>query len=230
VKGSIGFGFPLVATPLLALVVDVKTAFAITIVPNIVMDTIQVARRGRVLATIGRLAVVTGFSVVGAALGTRLLVVLSERIAMTVLGAFALVFVASSFARTVPRLPARWERPLAPVVGLAAGLLTGLTNVTGTPLLIYFQALGMDKQEFVRSIALVFIAAKLTQLAATGWYGVLTGRLLLASVGLTAVGLVGFAAGLRFQDRLVERTFRRLVLGFLALIGGWLVLRGFSSW
>jgi len=84
----------------------------------------------------------------------------------------------------------------------------------------------MGKQEFVRSISLVFITVKVAQLGATGWYGLLTWRLLLASMGLTAVALVAFAAGLRFQDRLPERTFRRVVLGFLALIAAWLIVRG----
>ncbi len=209
---------------------DVKTAFALAIVPNIVMDALQIARRPGALAAIRRLAVVVGFSAVGTVLGTRLLAALSEGIASAVLGAFILVFIALAGTGAVPRMPARWEKPLAPVVGLAAGVLTGITNAASTPLVIYFTALGMDKQEFVRSISLVFITVKVAQLGATGWYGLLTWRLLLASIGLTAVALVAFAAGLRFQDRLPERTFRRVVLGFLALIGAWLVVRGFSPW
>ena len=197
-----------------------------TIVPNIVMDGIQVVRRGGALATARRLAVLLGFTVVGTVLGTRLLVILPERVALSVLGAFLLVFVGLSLVGTVPRMPARWEVPLAPVAGLAAGVLTGLTNAASTPLIVYFQALGMDKHEFVRSIALVFITVKVAQLAATGWYGLLTPHLLLASAGLTAVALLAFGAGLRFQDWLPEAWFRRVVLGFLAVIGAWLVVRG----
>lgn len=199
---------------------------AVTILPNIVMDGVQVVRRGGVLATARRLAVLLGFTVAGTVLGTWLLAVLPERVAMTVLGGFLLVFVGLSLAGAVPQMPARWERPLAPVAGLAAGVLTGLTNAASTPLIIYFHALGMDKHEFVRSIALVFITVKLAQLAATGWYGLLTPHLLLVSVGLTAVGLAAFGVGLRVQDWLPEATFRRIVIGFLALVGAWLVVRG----
>lgn len=36
VKGAIGFGFPALGTPLLSLVVDVKTAVVVLILPNIV--------------------------------------------------------------------------------------------------------------------------------------------------------------------------------------------------
>ena len=46
VKGAIGFGFPTLGTPLLTLLVDVKTAFLVLIVPNIVMDALQFVRAG----------------------------------------------------------------------------------------------------------------------------------------------------------------------------------------
>ena len=38
VKGAIGFGYPLIATPLLALATDVRTAVAVLLIPNILMD------------------------------------------------------------------------------------------------------------------------------------------------------------------------------------------------
>jgi uncharacterized membrane protein YfcA len=52
--------------------------------------------------------------------------------------------------------------------------------------------------------------------------------LLWASLALTAVGLAGFAVGLRVQDRLEQRSFNRAVLGFLAALGAWLLIR--SLW
>lgn len=219
-------GFPLVATPLIALALDVKTAVAITILPNAAMDAVQVVRRGGVLATARRLAPMLVLCVPGTVFGTYLLVLLSAETASLVLGFFVLGFVALSVAGRMPRIPTRWEGPLGALAGLVAGLLNGVTNAAGPPLAMYFQGVGMEKQEFVRSIALVFVTVKVAQLGATGWYGLLTGSLLLVSLGLTAVGLIAFAAGLRLQDWLRERTFQRLVLGFLAVIGAWLVVRG----
>ena len=45
VKGAIAFGFPTIATPLFALVVDVRTAVAVLILPNLAMDVVQSLRR-----------------------------------------------------------------------------------------------------------------------------------------------------------------------------------------
>jgi uncharacterized membrane protein YfcA len=57
------------------------------------------------------------------------------------------------------------------------------------------------------------------------YYGLLTPSLLVPSFLLTLVAVVGFAFGLMVQDRLEQRTFNRLVLGFLAVLGIWLVAR-----
>jgi uncharacterized membrane protein YfcA len=225
VKGAIGFGFPTLGTPLLALVVDVKTAVAVLVIPNLVMDGLQLRRQGPLGATPRRLAPLLVFTMLGTIVGTKLLVALSGRTATLILGVFVLCFVLLDLARFSPRVPAGWERLLAPPVGLAAGVMGGITNAPGTALALYFVALGMDKREFVRSIAFTFLVVKGVQLASLGWYGLLGWTLVLGSLGLTAAALAGFGLGVRVQDRLDQRAFNRGVLVFLATLGVWLVVR-----
>ena len=204
---------------------DVKTAVALLVVPNLVMDGFQAKRRGALLPTVRRMAPLVLAGAVGTLIGTRLLVVLSPRAATAVLGGFLLLFVVLSVARIAPRVPARHEPWMSPLVGLAAGVVGGVTNVPGTPLVIYFYALGMDKQEFVRSVAVTFVAYKLVQLGALAWYGLLGWRVLGLSVAVSAVAMAGFTGGLRVQDRLDQATFNTGVLGFLAALGLWLLVR-----
>jgi uncharacterized membrane protein YfcA len=225
VKGAIGFGFPTLATPLLALLTDVKMAVVALIIPNIVMDSLQFIRQGPSLAVARRLIVLLVFGAVGTVLGTHLLVALPPRVATVILGGVLVLFVALNLARVAPRVPAGWESHLAPIVGLATGVVGGVTNVPGTPLVMWFFALGMDKPDFVRSVALSFVVYKLVQLGAVAYYGLLTAAVVWVSVALTAVALAGFALGLAVQDRLDQTTFNRAVLTFLAALGLWLVLR-----
>jgi hypothetical protein len=226
VKGAIAFGFPTVATPLLALVVDVKTAVAVLILPNLVMDALQSARRGSLLGTARRLATLLGAGAVGTVLGTRVLVGLPPRTMTLILGAFLIGFAALNASRVSLRVPAGWEGWLSPAVGLLAGVVGGVTNVPSPPLVIYFYALGLPKHDFVRSVALSFMVLKLVQLGAVAHFGLLTWGLLGTSLALTPVALAGFALGLKVQDRLDQRAFNRVVLGFLVVLGGWLVARG----
>jgi len=125
-------------------------------------------------------------------------------------------------------LPAHWERWLSAPAGFIAGVIGGITNAPATPLVLYFQAIGLSKHDFVSSVAFTFFFYKLVQLGAVSWYGLLPWSLLWPSLVLTAVGLAGFAVGLRVQDRLDQRGFNRAVLAFLALLGAWLLIR--SLW
>ena len=227
-KGVIAFGFPIIATPLLALVVDVKTAVALSILPNIVMDALQAGRRGSLLATARRLTVLLAFGFLGTVVGTHSLLLMSSRLALAILGVVALGFVGLNVSGVAFHVPARTSRWLSPPVGFAAGFLGGVTNVPGTLLVLYFRALGMDKQEFVRSVALCFMSFKVVQLVSVASYGLLTWSLLGTSVGLTIVGLGAFWLGLRVQDALPERIFNHVVLAFLTLLGVSLLAR--SLW
>jgi uncharacterized membrane protein YfcA len=225
VKGAIGFGFPTLGTPLLTLLIDVKTAFLVLIIPNIVMDGIQFARRGAPRETVRRMASMVVFGAIGTVIGTRLLVALSSRTVMLILGGFILTFVVLNVAQLSPRLPAGWEPWASPVAGFVAGVVGGITNVPGTPLVLYFYALGMSKHEFVSAVAFTFVLYKVVQLGAVTWYGLMTWTILGWSLLLTLAALAGFGLGLRVQDRLSPATFNRAVLVFLAVLGCWIVLR-----
>ncbi len=225
VKGAVAFGFPTLSTPVLALFMDVKSAIAVLILPNLVMDAIQALRRPGLGATLRRHALLYAFGIAGTFLGTHLLRSIADRQALLILGGFVLVFAAINATGLSPRVPPVWERALSPGVGFLAGVVGGVTNVPGTLLLIYFYALGMDKTEFVRSTSLSFVVYKATQLVAVTAAGMMTPRLAALSVGATAAALGGFWLGLRVQDRMNQRTFNRAVLGFLTVLGVFLVIR-----
>lgn len=195
------------------------------IVPNIVMDAIQASRRGDLVATVRRFALLILGGAVGTVSGTRLLAVLSVRTATLVLGATVVGFVALNATRWSPRVRPQDARWLDGIVGFVAGVIGGVTNVPGTPLVIYFYALRLAKDDFVRAVAVTFVLYKLVQLGAVTWYGLLTWRLLGLSTLLTVVAVAGFRLGLAIQDRLDQATFNRAVLVVLGVLGTWLALR-----
>jgi hypothetical protein len=90
---------------------------------------------------------------------------------------------------------------------------------------LYFYALGLDKDEFVRSVAVTFLVYKAAQLVAVTQAGLMTGELFGLSVLATGVALGAFRLGLAVQDRMAQRTFNRVVLGVLAGLGIFLTAR-----
>lgn len=195
------------------------------IIPNIVMDLLQATRQGDLRSTLRRFASLVIFGAVGTVIGTRLLAVLPAKTATLVLGVTVVAFVLLNATRWSPRVRPGWERWLDPVVGFGAGVIGGVTNVPGTPLVMYFYALGLAKYEFVRAVAVTFVLYKVVQLGAVTWYGLLSWQLFGLSLLLALVALAGFRLGLAIQDRLDQRTFNRVVLVILGLLGVGLVIR-----
>jgi uncharacterized membrane protein YfcA len=228
VKGAVGFGYPLIATPLLALATDVRTAVAVLLVPNILMDAFQMARRPGLIAALRRHASLIVAGILGTVVGTQFLAVVSTRTLFLTLGATVLTFVALSLARPAWRISATLERPLAPAVGLLAGTLGGLTNAPAVAVTPYYYALGLPKAEFVRVLSATFLTFKLTQLGAAWQVGLLDRGVWLPWGAATVVSLTAFRLGLGAQDRVAQATFNRAVLTLLTLVGLAMLGRAFG--
>ena len=228
VKGTTGFGFPLIATPMVALFLDIRTAIAILVIPNIVMDIGQIFRGGfptPILRRFSWLLVLTVFGVFG---GTRVLVILPLWVLNLSLAAMIFVFIATDLLRFEFRISPQKERALSPVLGFVTGFLNGMTNAAGPPLAIYLYGLRLPKTEFVRSISTIFLITKLSQLVAVSTWNLFTFSSLRLSLQVTLFCLLGFYVGLKTQDRVNQQTFNRGLLVLLCLIGVMLVVRSLS--
>src|SRR2546428_5956644 len=71
--GTLGFGFPIIATPLVALLVDVKTAVLVTVLPNIAVNIVSILRGGNWRASIGKYWPLALWVLLGTLAGSRLL-------------------------------------------------------------------------------------------------------------------------------------------------------------
>jgi len=225
VKGTVGMGFPLIATPMVTLLLDIRTAVTILLIPNILMDTTQVFR-GTFPREIFRRFIWLLFStLVGVFLGTQALINLPLWFLNLSLGIVILVFVAFSLLRFEQSISPRLEAWLSPPVGFVGGFLNGMTNAAGPVYAMYLYSLKLSKAEFVKSNASIFFIAKITQLIAVSRWNLFTAETIKLSLGLTLFILVGFLAGLKTQDRVNPIVFNRGILILLFLIGVMLVVR-----
>ncbi|OGQ75729.1 MAG: hypothetical protein A3G40_14455 [Deltaproteobacteria bacterium RIFCSPLOWO2_12_FULL_57_22] len=225
VKGTTGLGFPMIATPTVALLLDIRTAVTILLIPNIVMDITQALRGSFPTAVLRRFAWLILLTIIGVFLGTRLLVILPLWVLNLSLGIMVLTFVASNLLRLNFQIPPRLEGALSPVVGVIGGFLNGMTNASGPALAIYLYSLKLPKKEFIKSIATVFIVTKMSQLVAVSTWDLFTFSRLLLSLEVTVFILAGFYAGLKTQDRINQKTFNHGLLIFLFVVGVTLIIR-----
>jgi uncharacterized membrane protein YfcA len=229
VKGATGLGFPLIATPMVALLLDIRTAIAVLILPNLFMDSAQVIRDGIPYDVIRRFSSLILPTIVGVFLGTMVLVKTPLWVLNLCLGVMVLIFVASNLAKFDFNISPRAEKILSPIFGFVSGFLNGMTNAAGPTLAIYLYSLKLEKRAFVKSIATIFMITKLTQLVAISTWNLFNWETITLSVQVLLFTLAGFYAGIKAQDRVNQRNFNRGLLILLSVIGVVLLLRALTQ-
>ncbi|WP_127090609.1 sulfite exporter TauE/SafE family protein [Aquabacter cavernae] len=221
VKGATGMGLPTLGMGLLSLLMAPADAAALLIVPAILTNVIQFAtgpRRGAVLRRFWLLGV---FTILGTLAGAWTLGGLDSHFAPALLGATLLVYGLFGLAKLQFHTPARLERWLSPVMGLASGILTGTTGVTVMPVAPYLQSLDLDREDLVQALGLDFTLSTFA-LAVTlsmDFTALSDARVALASAGALVPAFIGMELGKRLRLAVSQATFRAGFFAALALLG-----------
>ncbi len=227
VKGVIGLGLPLVAVPVLATAVDPAVAVALMAVPVMSANAWQAWQERAHIGLAWRLWPLVAAMVPATVFATSLLAALDRALAAAVLGAVVLLFCASRVAPAPPRLPRAWEPWLAPAVGAVAGVIGGVSNFFGPPLVMYLTALRLERDAFVAGIAALFLLSGLPLYAGLAAQGVLDREVALLSASATVPVFAGVGLGRLVRRRVSQRTFERILIAFLVVVGVNLLRRGF---
>ena len=163
VKGFAGrIGFPLISVPMLALLVDPKTAVIVVSIPTI-FSNLAVLVQGEVpWAPLARALPFMVPLVAAAALGASLLPHLDPRWLAAIIGVISVVFSLLSLVRVSLTLTPRQEAHPSPVMGLCCGVLGGAT-IYGPLVALYFQALRYEKWPLVYVLSVVFLRGTLAE-------------------------------------------------------------------
>ena len=214
--GAIGFGFPLISTPFVALVTDVRTAVLTTLVPNLILNAISIVRGAHAGATLRRYWPVAAYVLLGAIVGTRVLAVADARTLKLLLSAMIVAYlVLSSQARVDWTQLARFPR-LAPLVfGSLGGFFSGAVNVAVPPLLIYFSALQLPSLVMTQALNLSFFVGRSAQAVSLFSSGQLRSALVVLSLPLSLISVLALVGGFRLRPRIDAATFTRVVRGTL---------------
>jgi uncharacterized membrane protein YfcA len=218
--GVTGFGYSLVATPLL-LILGFDLPFVVTANLALACVTrIPVAVRFRSDAKPGRAAGLIGGSVPGLWLGAVVLTTVDDSTIKLCAGLVVMV-AAVLLWRAVTKPPPR-EVPGAPVAaGFAGGFLGAATSLNGVaPVLL----LARDKAEprsVLADLALYFVASNAIGLVVLLAEGALDSDAMFPAFLVWLPGsLAGNWAGTVVGPRLPETGFRRLTLAIVFLAGG----------
>lgn len=226
VHGTLGLGFPIVATPLLSLFVDVRSAVLITLLPTAAVNIVSIVRGGRWRQSLGRFWPLAVYSVVGSMAGTAFLIRIDPAPMKLALAGLILLYLA---ADRLGKLRMSWvaacpHRSML-LFGLLAGLCAGATNVMVPILIIFTLELGLAATAMVQVFNMCFLAGKLAQITVFGASGYLTTSVVGVSTPLAAVAVVALVAGMALRERIPTTTYRTLVKWVLFILAVVLVVQ-----
>lgn len=217
VKGAIGMGLPVFVLTLLVLVMPLKAAMAIFLIPGVAANLWQATSGPYLPGLARRLWPYLLASVLGIIAGVALTAdAPTDRLVM-MLGGLLIAY--SVFSLAGPRLPSpgRHERWLSPLAGGAGGIMFGMVGVYTVPGLLYLETLRLPRDRMVQGMGLTFVTISSTLLVSMAGFDLMTGEMAI----LSALGLVpafaGIHAGRRIRHRISEVFYRRLF--FISLIG-----------
>ena len=226
VKGVIGLGLPLTSVSILGSIVDLRTAIAFIAIPVVATNLYQAFEGGRVLEMLRKYWLINLCSVAGTFIGAQILFLVDPRILTTLLGVVVMIYVVINVTRFRIRISDQAAPWAAPPLGILSGLLTGTTGSVGIPIALYLQARDVDKESFLRAIALTFLISASMLVVAL----VQKGAINQVNAMISAVSLVpafaGMMIGQNLREYLSEDRFRLFVYVFLMLAAANLIRLG----
>lgn len=231
IQGALGFGFPFVATPLIAMVSDMRTAIIAVLLPTVACVLVALFASGPLRGTLARFWMMPLYAIAGAIVGTSVFV-LAPNFPYALLLALITLFYLNLDRLGLGASPMvrQHERRFGLLAGLTAGLFEGTANVAGPPLIIYYLALGLAPAAMVQAMNICFIVGKTTQFTVMAAYGGVTAGQWLATIPLVVIAVSASLVGIRLRNRIDAPTYRLWVKRALLVIAlGLLAQYAYSS-
>ncbi|MGQ9668287.1 MAG: sulfite exporter TauE/SafE family protein [Anaerolineae bacterium] len=223
--GLTGFGFALVATPILVMLLSPRVAVPAVLLMSMANGLFLLIaswrdiqpRRILPLALAGILATPAGAYFLARGPAATLKWFIGAVIIL-----FALAFLLG-FQR-----PVREEGPASIPIGLLSGFLGGSTGMSGPPVILFFTNQGVEQRAFRANLVTYFMVLNLITLPLYAFHGLVTREVgMYALAALPALAL-GTWAGVRLTGRVNPRLFRRITLLLVLMAGISSILSGFG--
>jgi len=224
--GLVGIGLPLVLVPALSILFgDVRTAVVVASIPSLFSAIYIAWRGGFAREDLQVFWPVFPLSIVGVFIGNEVLVSINPASLMLFIGGMLLLFVGLTLLPIRVGLTPTAGRRLAPIVGLAVGMVHGAVGISGPLLAIFYHGFHLPKRRFVGMMVINFVVMGVMQVLAQAGSKLYTVDILVLSIGLVLPTIIGIQIGTHVQNLVQERTFNYVLLAVLFLTGLSLIIQ-----
>ncbi len=226
VQGITGFGFMLVAAPLMTIFIDPQTVVPAMVIQTLAANVLILFRAYHHLRIryMWRMALA---GMAGVPIGTLVLLMLDASLLRLLIG--TVVTIAAVVMMLGVRKPLQHELAASVPVGFVSGMLGASTGLGGPPVIFFYTNQGLNTQEFRANIVAYFVMMNIVALSSFIIAGLLPGETVLFSAQLLPATLAGAIGGIVVNRWVREKLFRRIALVLILFAGIMAVATGISG-
>ena len=224
VKGTLGFGMPMVALPIIAFVLPATTAMMLLCAPILLTNFLQIKFKEGVSSY--RFLPMFVSLIIGLIIGARLILEININ-TITQIIALSIIFAAlvNCFGIKIENINKSWEKSITIIIGFGSGILGGLSTFYGPPMLAYLVAANLPKEKFIRTVSTMYFIGSFPLYGSLIYYGFATKQDLIVSVALIIPAFIAQQLGTKIRDKINQKQFRICVLTTLIVLGFSLLIK-----
>ncbi|BFU78094.1 sulfite exporter TauE/SafE family protein [Arcobacter sp. 15-2] len=214
VHGSIGFGFGMISTAVVALFADIQTTILFMLIPTMVANIMSILSEGKFFEALKKFWFILLLMIVGSTLGTILLIHINSEYFKLLLAFIILVYLLQSFVRINASFITIYPKTSTYGLGIFGGMISGLTNVVAPLMIIYTLELKYTRKDTIQLSNLCFLFTKIGQIAVFIYFGSFTMEAFNISM-MTLIGVfIGMFIGAKIK-KLIDAKFYTKILKML---------------
>ena len=218
VKGTLGFGMPMVALPIIAFIIPPTTAMILLCAPIFLTNFLQIKFRQGVSSY--RFLPMFLCLIIGLIIGARLILEINVK-TITQIIAVSIIFAAlvNCFGIKIKNINKNHENTITSLIGFGSGILGGLSTFYGPPMLAYLVAVDLPKEKFVRTVSTMYFIGSFPLYGSLIYYGFATKEDLIFSLILITPAFIAQQVGTKIRDKFNQKQFRICILITLIILG-----------
>ena len=228
VHGALGFGFPLVSTPLLVLFMEMPAAILLTLVPTVSINLVSFFTEKHWRQALKTFWPIPSFTIVGSMLGTQILLSVDPAPFRLLLALMLVVYLATerlTRSQQEHQVP-KWGMAL---FGFGLGLLAGVVNIFAPVLVVFALYTRMNPLLMVATFNMSFLTSKSGQIIGFIANDAFDKEVVLLTLALVPLVLLCLWIGIKLRRKIHHETYIQLLRGALWLIAVALVADWFAN-
>lgn len=221
-QGITGFGFALIAVPLLSLFIPEFRNITPIVVIYSLLTNIAITYKSRQYIDFKKIIPLIIFGIIGTPIGTYMLLYVKVNTLKFIIGLIITITAFAMFKNF--KIKIKNEHISYGVVGLLSGLLNGSAGLSGPPIVLFLTNQDTPKEVFRANIAFYGIAGNIFAIIVFIVEGIINISVLHFTIVYLPALIIGVIAGIKISTKINEVIFRKLTIYLITFLGLYTVI------